>query len=92
MREHDLRARLLLRLIAEREAEGAPIQVKELLKLDRIGTAPTIFDRIDGLERSGWIRRVPDSRDGRAKRLHLTPHARNMFRTLSRQVEDLLRR
>lgn len=91
LKDHDMRTRAVLRLIGERESEGRPFFVKELINLRRLGTAPTIFNRIAVLERSGWIRRVPDEADRRAKRLHLTPGSSEMYRLVSRRLYELFR-
>lgn len=39
-------------------------------------TPPAVTKRVDGLERRGWVARLPDSRDRRTVRAALTPEGR----------------
>lgn len=36
----------------------------------------TVVRLLDDMERNGWVRRVPDTRDRRVKRIHLADHER----------------
>jgi DNA-binding MarR family transcriptional regulator len=55
------------------------------LQLEKI----TVSRQAERLERGGWIRRREDRHDGRAYRLHLTPHAARTVNRLGRLADRL---
>lgn len=89
--ELDLRARALLRLICEGDASGTPPIVGDFVKENPLGTPPTIFSSLAELQSAGWIERLPDKQDGRARRLTLTPQARRVFARMSKRLSLALK-
>ena len=65
-------------------------ELADMLELDR-ASAGRMIDR---MENGGWLERRPDPVDRRIKRLHLTPHARNihasMWKVAEATVDDAL--
>lgn len=59
----------------------------ELAELMRV-EPPTLTGILDRMERDGWIRRVPDSRDRRCKRIEPLPAAQPIWS----QIADCARR
>lgn len=63
-------------------AEGPLAQVE---LADAIGiTPPSLVKLLDRLQEDGWIERLPEPQDRRAKRVGLTPKAQNMVQ----RIED----
>lgn len=89
--ELDLRGRELLRLIGEEEAQGTAPMVTGLVSLSGLGTAPTVFSALKDLESKGWIERVVDEQDGRARRIMLSQRARTAFARVARKLGAELR-
>lgn len=87
--ELDISARAILSFIGEAEAEQRALNVSDVVKGPGFGTAPTVYSRLAELEMAGWIRSVPDPRDGRAKQVQLTPLARRTFAKMSNEAHKL---
>ena len=51
----------------ESVAEQRMLNVSDVVKGPGFGTAPTVYARLAELENAGWIKSIPDPRDGRAK-------------------------
>ena len=90
MNELDLTARSILNFIGEAEADEKVLNVSDVVRGPGFGTAPTVYSRIAGLERTGWIKCVPDPADGRAKHVRLTPLARKAFVRMSAETRKVL--
>lgn len=88
--ELDLRARALLRLIGEESAAGRTLHVGEIVRTSGLGTAPTIYASLAELQAAGWIERLQDASDGRARLLQLAPRARKAFARMSRVAFEQL--
>lgn len=82
----DLKARQLLTFIGDAEAQDRVINVGDAVKESGIGTPPTVYSNLAKLERAGWIRCVPDPRDGRAVKVIPAEKARAAFRRMSAAV------
>lgn len=87
--ELDISARAILSFIGEAEAEQRSLNVSDVVKGPGFGTAPTVYARLSELEKSGWIKCIPDPRDGRAKQVLLTPTARRTFAKMSTEARKL---
>jgi DNA-binding MarR family transcriptional regulator len=85
------RAKCVLWRIAEGDLANAPVSVGELARARDLGTAPTVYAALTVLEEKGWIERLQDHVDGRAKRVYLTLKARSAFRGMSIQGSRALR-
>jgi DNA-binding MarR family transcriptional regulator len=99
---------LIDELHGELEREGhrhaRPVHGFALQAIGRDGTTVTELGRrlgiskqaaaktAAGLEQLGYVVRVPDSRDGRAVRLHRTPHGEHMLATSAAILERVRRR
>jgi len=74
-------------------AEKAPCRLNELSEKLHIA-APTVTGIVDRLEKSGYVRRIPDSEDRRAINVDLTPKgqkiAKKLKTTLKKKWKDLL--
>jgi hypothetical protein len=92
MDELDLSSRSILNFIGEAESEQRILNVSDVVKGPGFGTAPTVYSRIAELERTGWIKCVPDPEDGRAKHVRLTPLARKAFARMSAETHKVLGR
>ncbi len=92
MDELDLSSRSILTFIGEAESQQRVLHVSDVVKGPGFGTAPTVYSRIAELERTGWIKCVPDPEDGRAKHVRLTPLARKAFAKMSAETQKLLSR
>jgi hypothetical protein len=92
MNELDLSSRSILNFIGEAESEQRILNVSDVVKGPGFGTAPTVYSRIAELERTGWIKCVPDPDDGRAKHVRLTPLARKAFSRMSAEVQKVVGR
>ena len=58
---------------------------------DRLEVEPITLTRIvDRMEEAGWIERVPDPGDRRARRLHLTEKSRGIVSKLRGRIEGLV--
>lgn len=79
------RARTVLRLIGELEEEGVAPTVGDVVIGGTGGSAPTAYATLDELQKAGWIERVTDKEDSRARRVQLTPKARKTFDRMSRR-------
>ena len=88
--ELDISARAILSFIGEAEAEQRTLNVSDVVKGPGFGTAPTVYSRLAELEKSGWIRCVPDPRDGRAKQVLLTTQARRTYAKMSSEAQKLV--
>lgn len=87
--ELDISARSILSFIGEAEAEQRTLNVSDVVKGPGFGTAPTVYSRLAELESAGWIKCIPDPRDGRAKQVLLTPLARRTFAKMSAEALKL---
>lgn len=66
----------------------APLSQVELA--DRMGIAPpTLVKLLDRLEEDGWVNRLPEPGDRRAKRIHLTNRARAMAQRIEAEASRL---
>ena len=83
-------ARNILGFIGEAEAEGRSLNVTDVVKAQGFGTAPTVYSRLAELEKAGWIKSVPDPRDGRAKQVSLTALARRTFEKMSAEAQKIV--
>ncbi len=63
----------------------------ELLE-DTVSDAPTLSRTLRSMERAGWVERRPDPRDGRARRVFLTPAGRALEKTLVPVVRQSVQR
>lgn len=52
-------------------------------------TRPSMAEIVDELERDGWVERVPDPTDGRAKLVRLTDRGRELVREALRNVREM---
>jgi len=86
--ELDISARAILSFIGEAEAEHRALNVSD--KGPGFGTAPTVYSRLAELEKAGWIKCIPDPRDGRAKQVLLTPLARRTYAKMSSEAHKLV--
>ena len=86
----DIAARSILSFIGEAEAEDRTLNVSDVVKGQGFGTAPTVYSRLAELERAGWIKSVPDPRDGRAKQLQLTTAARRTYAKMSKEALKII--
>lgn len=82
----DIAGRSILSFIGEAEAEGRTLNVSDVVKGPGFGTAPTVYSRLAELEKAGWIKSVPDPRDGRAKQVQLTTLARRTYAKMSNEA------
>ena len=82
----DIAARSILSFIGEAEAEDRTLNVSDVVKGPGFGTAPTVYSRLAELESAGWIKSVPDPRDGRAKQVQLTTLARRTYAKMSTEA------
>lgn len=87
-----LSARAILMFVAERNAEGHHTRSSDMVQLGGLGTAPTVYSRLSELEEAGWITSAHDPRDGRIKRLTLTPRAEKAFRQMSKELARVIAR
>ena len=92
MDQLDLSARSILTFIGDAESQQRILNVSDVVKGPGFGTAPTVYSRIAELERTGWIKCVPDPNDGRAKHVRLTPLARKAFARMSAETHKVLGR
>lgn len=88
--ELDISARAILSFIGEAEAEQRALNVSDVVKGPGFGTAPTVYSRLAELEKAGWIKCVPDPRDGRAKQVLLTALARRTYAKMSSEAQKLV--
>lgn len=88
--ELDLTSRSVLSFIGEAEAEDRNLNVSDVVKGQGFGTAPTVYSRLAELERAGWIKSLPDPRDGRAKQLQLTAMARRTYAKMSNEALKII--
>ena len=79
----DLTSKEVLGRIAAAQARNEPARVTEIIKLQQLGTPPTLFSRVSQLEVDGWIASEVDATDKRVKRLTLTPKARDAYSRMS---------
>ena len=86
----DMTARSILNFIGEAEAESRILNISDVVKASDFGTAPTVYSHLAELEKAGWITSKPDKRDGRAKRLQLTPLARRTYAKMSKEALKLM--
>ncbi len=87
--ELDISARAILSFIGEAEAEERTLNVSDVVKGPGFGTAPTVYSRLGELEKAGWIKCIPDPRDGRAKQVLLTALARRTYAKMSNEAHKL---
>ena len=80
-------ARWLCLLHLGRQAHGALPQV-ELAEAIGI-TPPSLVKLLDRLEEDGWAERQPEPQDRRAKRVSLTPKARDMVQRIEAEATQL---
>lgn len=70
--------------------DGEPLRIGELA--GRVSCSqPTATTIANSLETAGYVRRVPDTTDGRAITLHITESGRNTLITIARDQADQLR-
>jgi len=86
----DMSTRSILGFIGEAEAENQTLHVSDVVKILSFGTAPTVYARLRELEKSGWIKSIPDPRDGRAKQLQLTSKARRVYTKMSTEALKII--
>lgn len=86
----DISARAILNFIGEADATNKGLNVSDVVKGPGFGTAPTVYARLAELEKAGWIKAEPDPRDGRAKRISLTPLAKRTFARMSADARKLI--
>ena len=92
MDQLDLSSRSILSFIGDAESQQRTLNVSDVVKGPGFGTAPTVYSRIAELERTGWIKCVPDPSDGRARHVRLTPLARKAFARMSAETHKVLSR
>ena len=92
MDQLDLSSRSILTFIGDAESQQKTLNVSDVVKGPGFGTAPTVYSRIAELEQAGWIKCVPDPKDGRAKHVRLTPLARKAFTRMSAETLKVLSR
>ena len=97
-----LEARAYDALVAAGAADVTPTQARLMAQIDADGTrVVTLAARariakqsaaflVDQLERAGYVVRVADPHDGRAKLVRLTPHARAIGDTADAEVSRAL--
>lgn len=68
-------------------AEGPMAQV-ELAEAMGI-TPPTLVKLLDRLQEDGWVERLPEPQDRRAKRVGLTTQARDMVQRIETEAQQL---
>ena len=90
LHEIDLTNRAILHFIGECAADQRQLNVSDIVDGPGFGTAPTVYARLAGLEKAGWIQTRPDPEDGRAKLVELSPHAVRTFRKMSAKAAQLL--
>lgn len=88
--ELDISARAILSFVGEAEAEQRALNVSDVVKGPGFGTAPTVYSRLAELEKAGWIKCIPDPRDGRAKQVLLTPLARRTYAKMSSEAHKIM--
>lgn len=74
--------------VAARIAPGGS-RVSDLADQARITKQSAAF-LVEQLEAAGYVERVPDPTDGRARLVRLTPHARPLIHAADTEVEDVL--
>ena len=72
------------------EIENSERAFEEEVLFTGFGTAPTVYARLAGLEKAGWIQTRPHPEDGRSKLVELSPHAVRTFRKMSAKAAKLL--
>lgn len=60
-------------------------ELAEVLEVER----PTLGRLLDRLESNGWVRRVPDMRDRRVKRIYLTDEVEPAMQEMREQAAEL---
>ena len=85
----DIMTRSILSFIGEAEADSQTLNVSDVVKAEGYGTAPNVYSRLAELEKSGWMRCIPDPHDRRAKLVQLTPLARRTYAKMSKEVLKL---
>jgi hypothetical protein len=88
--EIDLTSQAILYFIGECAADQRQINVSDIVHGPGFGTAPTVYARLAGLEKAGWIQTRPHPEDGRSKLVELSPHAVRTFRKMSAKAAKLL--
>jgi DNA-binding PadR family transcriptional regulator len=88
--ELDCSSRSMLTFIGEAEAEQKILNVSDVVRASGFGTPPTVYSRLNELEKAGWIAYAPDPRDGRAKQVFLTRLARRAYAQMSLEAQKLL--
>ena len=69
--ELDPASRSILTFIGEAEAEQRILNVSDVVRGAGFGTPPTVYSRLNELEKGGWIEYAPDPRDRRARQVFL---------------------
>ena len=90
LHEIDLTSRAILYFIGECAAYQRQLNVSDIVHGPGFGTAPTVYARLAGLEKAGWIQTRPHPEDGRSKLVALSPHAVRTFRKMSAKAAKLL--
>ncbi|MGC4088244.1 MAG: MarR family transcriptional regulator [Polyangiaceae bacterium] len=67
---------------------AAPMPQVELAEAMGI-TPPSLVKLLDRLEEDGWVERQPEPQDRRAKRVSLTPKAREMVKVIEDEAQQL---
>jgi hypothetical protein len=88
--ELDPASRLILTFIGAAEAEQKVLKVSDVVRGGGFGTPPTVYSRLNELEKGGWIEYAPDPRDGRARQVFLSRLARRAYAKMSHQAQMLL--
>lgn len=80
-------ARTKVLLLIQKEGPVKAADIAEFFSL-----APrTVTDTVDGMERQGLVRREPDPKDRRVKRIHLTDAGREALAATEPMRQDLVR-
>lgn len=66
----------------------APMPQVELAEAMGI-TPPSLVKLLDRLEEDGWVERLPEPQDRRAKRVNLTPKAHEMVKVIEDEAQQL---
>ena len=83
-------ARAVLYFIADAEFEKRRLRVSDLCSHSPFGTPPTVFSRLDELEKNGGISYRDDPKDGRVRLIILTPATRRVLARMSKQLHQTL--
>lgn len=80
---------VLLTIIEETHNSGPPL-VGDITRNADLGSTVTVFAKIKELETQGWISRLPDQEDSRARRIIISAKSQRATRRLTEQVRRLV--